>query len=694
MVDNHLFLPGVAGEYVSAPDITAYDLNDTFELVAFVALDDWTPSPVVNIVGQFVGSGGQRSYRLGINGAGFIQLEASNTGTAIEGATSSVGTGFTDGTAHWVGVSFDGGEIKFFTGGTDINSPSWVQLGITRTLSTVTSVHNSTQPLEIGSINGGGVFNLAGGVYRVILYSDLTRSTTEFDADFTKLTVADLEAGSFTEDSSEAATVTLNGDAWAYVRPYNRVDILQSAELLLMANDGNKFFSPKWADRSGNNHHAQNGSAAGADTNDALGKTHDGTQYVFLPGTSGNYLSTPDAAALDQTGDIWVAGRFALDDWTPATDMTLVAKWEDTSDQRSYRLMVDTTGVLRLGWSTDGTAANVVEEDSTVAPIVTDGDPLWVAGTVDVSVGTVKFYTGGAGTTPVWTQLGSTVTGSGATSIHSGTAVLEVGTDNTGTAQFLTGDIFNAQLEDGYDEGVGTLQFDVVLADATQPFATFTERSSNAATVTFNRSASGLVSTVIDRDQWLYTTDDFQEIADDAALDFAGGDDLSGIVVFRTNTVAAGDHVLLAKKDNLTTSLGYALVRSTATGKFIIADGTLDDDDTAATIAIHILASVAGVRDAAGDDDLEAFLDGTGSGSPTTDSTTTTLANALPVRIGATSNAAANFFEGSIMAVALWPAGTALTGAQVQEAHDLLTTGPSSFPPVRRDKALAGIIQR
>ena len=153
------------------------------------------------------------------------------------------------------------------------------------------------------------------------------------------------------------------------------------------------------------------------------------------------------------------------------------------------------------------------------------------------------------------------------------------------------------------------------------------------------------------------------------------------MAVFETNVVAAGTDVLVAKKDNLTTSLGYALTRATATAQGIIADGTLDDDDTVATVAIHTTHTAAFVRDTTGDD-IEAFLDGTGSGSATTDSTTTTLANAFPLRIGATSNTAASFLEGVVVAVAVW--SSALTDTQIADANTLLTVGgPGGYPHQR-----------
>ena len=170
-----------------------------------------------------------------------------------------------------------------------------------------------------------------------------------------------------------------------------------------------------------------------------------------------------------------------------------------------------------------------------------------------------------------------------------------------------------------------------------------------------------------------FTTNDYVEIADHANLDFAAGEAFTVIAVVKPTTVAAGSDVIVAKKDNLTTSAGWALVRNAATVQTILADGTADDDDTAGTLVANTVAVVAGVRNVT-DDDIEAFVDGTGSGSPTTDSTTATLANALPLRIGATSNTAANFFEGDINAVALFR--SALTDTQIAEIGTYLASTP------------------
>ena len=428
------------------------------------------------------------------------------------------------------------------------------------------------------------------------------------------------------------------------------MSILDSAELLLQAK--NYSGSGAWLDESGNGHDAQLGSTSGADTNDPLFKAHDGFQYVNCPGTSGNWM-----VDLSQPASSTVA----------AEEVATLAVWFRQDTGGTFDVLFSTTGGggtydgvgLRSGGSStrrpdyrigDGTAE--VNPSTTPATISLN---VWhhLAVTIDhtTAVDLAIFYFDGAtvGSDQDISALGE-LTSDQLSICAQGTSSGNYPGD-IATVEMYKDIATAAEISTAFNAGVGTLLVDatspvtvVDFSDTTivaEPYASVTDPQSNVYTI--NRSSSGLVSTVVDQDMFLLTTDDYFEIADDAALDFGNTDDFSGIVIFRTNTVAAGDDVLLAKKDNLTTSLGYVLLRSTAAGKFIIADGTLDDDDTAGTIAIHTLASVGGVRNTT-DDDIEAFKDGTGSGSATTDSTTTTLANAFPLRIGATSNTAASFF--------------------------------------------------
>ena len=79
-----------------------------------------------------------------------------------------------------------------------------------------------------------------------------------------------------------------------------------------------------------------------------------------------------------------------------------------------------------------------------------------------------------------------------------------------------------------------------------------------------------------------------------------------------------------------------------------INDGTNNAQDVTIAGPGDHTAFVAGMRrDVDTQDEVEAFLDGVGSGSPTTDNTTGTLANGTDVTVGHTTDTLA----GSVWAV-------------------------------------------
>lgn len=183
---------------------------------------------------------------------------------------------------------------------------------------------------------------------------------------------------------------------------------------------------------------------------------------LYLPGATGNYVSTPDHADLDITSDIDLRAAVALDDWTPASPMTLIGKWVQTSDDRQYLVRILSAGTIDLNWSTDGTSGTALNEQSTTAPTVTDGDLLLVRATLDVDNGSggydVKFYTKAAPVGVVnddllddtgWTQLGTTVTGGSTTSIGALAGDLEVGTFNGGANGPMAGQVYAGAVLDG-----------------------------------------------------------------------------------------------------------------------------------------------------------------------------------------------------------------------------------------------------
>ena len=186
---------------------------------------------------------------------------------------------------------------------------------------------------------------------------------------------------------------------------------------------------------------------------------------LYLSGTAGNYPSTPDHADISVTGDIDLRVDVALDDWTPAAQGYLINKNNFGSD-RSYYFYVTTDGKLVLTVSPDGTAGTLKIATSTVAVAATagvsDGGRLQVRVTLDVDNGAagydVKFYyrtDGDIESSTGWTQLGTTVTGAGTTSIFNGTQDLVVGNNPNGNA--IIGRVYRAQVYSGIG---GTLAAD------------------------------------------------------------------------------------------------------------------------------------------------------------------------------------------------------------------------------------------
>jgi hypothetical protein len=396
---------------------------------------------------------------------------------------------------------------------------------------------------------------------------------------------------------------------------------------------------------------AQLGSAGSADSNDPRYLDWDGENYVYLPGVASNFLSVPDEAALDITGDIDIRVRVALDDWTPATSMYVVAKRLATTDIGYSMQVVATTGRLRLSWSADGTTGNA--NDSTVSPTVADGDPLWVRATRDRVAGEVKFYTSADGVT--WDQLGTTVTGANTDAIFNSTQPFQVG--QAGTNQIpLAGKVFRVVALSGID-GTPVLDVDCsqIGAGSATSFAALTGQ-----TVTVNRSTSGRKTVAVTHPLWLLGTDDYLEVADNDLIDFGATDSFTVLAVVR-QWAATGNDTLVAKKDgDAASDVGWVL-RTNASAEiyFAVADGTLQDiAETPATYGA--LVTAVGVRS------LTPTVTITVNGVTAVDASPqnlATLINSDTLRIGRMSGAGTAYADMEFVAAAVFR--RALTAGEI-----------------------------
>lgn len=191
--------------------------------------------------------------------------------------------------------------------------------------------------------------------------------------------------------------------------------------------------------------------------------TFAGTNFLWLPpgAVTGNYIKTPDAAAIRITGDIDVRAAIALDDWTPTPNQHIIGRAHNSTDSTCYVLKLRGAGIniFQFQWNPDG--STVITASSTASPSAADGALLLVRATLDVDNGAggydVKFYTKTSTISSAaadmldntgWTQLGSTITGGATTSIQSGSSELSIGEFGSNgvdpsSGRFYAGAVFN-----------------------------------------------------------------------------------------------------------------------------------------------------------------------------------------------------------------------------------------------------------
>jgi hypothetical protein len=239
----------------------------------------------------------------------------------------------------------------------------------------------------------------------------------------------------------------------------------------------------------------------GAGGGGGSGRRWDRTNAAYLTGSylatslvANSYASTPDAAAIDITGDIDVKVKLSAWNWSQGSALngnerdnrrnrTLAAKWTESTNQRSWRFVLTTGGGLEFFWSSNGSNNN--RERCNGVLNLQRYDIKWVRATMDVNNGSgqrvVKFYTSDDGTT--WTQLGSTLTSSGTASLFNSSAPLSVGAINVGAGDPGELRFHEVIVENGYD-GAGTVVFDADFSGQPAGTTSFNESSANAATVT------------------------------------------------------------------------------------------------------------------------------------------------------------------------------------------------------------------
>lgn len=624
---NYVYLPGVNSNTLSVPDANNLDITGDIDLRAYIAVDNWATGSQ-RIIAKYDTSS-NRSYSFMINQTGFsgtLGVQTSADGINPIQSVSTAAVTASNGQPIWVRATVDvdngasGNDVRFFT---SPDGTTWTQLGTTVTNAGTTSIYSGTASVILGNFTQNNQ-PLAGKIYRAQILNGID-GVPVLDVD-----TSVISSGAATSFSAlTGQTVTVNRST------SGRKSVAVTQPTWLFGTDDIMAVDNRYM-------------ASGT--------------YLYLPGISLNAATTPDSAVLDITGDIDLRCKVALDDWTPGTLGLLISKY-GAAGNRSYQFYVNTTGTLEIAWTADGTTA--LTSTSTVAPTVTDGSTLWVRATLDVDNGAsgndTIFYTSTDGTN--WTQLGTTITKAGTTSIYSGTAQLAVGANSQSTlTQTSRGKFFRAQVLNGIG---GTVAFDANFESSITSLlqTTFTESSTNAATVTINRSGTSYQSVGITGTAgYLYpgATNTFTA----SATDFLnhGLNSFSYGLVYRQWASPASNARIFYKggvlgSRYLVTNAGTTL--ATTVG---INDGVTQNVRTSSTPASGTLNELVVVVDR-GNSTLTNYFNNE-IGSPLT-LTVGSVDNPLTLSIGTSSGAAAAFADMELVAAYVFR--QALTAAQIRQ---------------------------
>jgi hypothetical protein len=641
------------GKVVTTNGTARIERERNLEIVARVAMDDWTPGTIQTLVAK--DDGALRQYRLLLNTSGALALVWYPTGLSASAvvATSSVSVGAADGATLWVKATLDvfvgtGNVVTFYTAPDSLTEPLvWIPLGTAITTTGATSIAPSTPSLAIGMYSDGATGPLAGKVWHTIIRNGINGPAV-LDLDFTDMVTT--------------------GDETAMLSTGPGSPTIPEA-LRVAPNLG-------WGGTALN---ARYGSTVAPNSNEPLLLGHTGENYLYLPGgtISANFASVPAAVGspLDITGDVAIAVH--VDRELPSEDRVLLIRRQGGVDSAFFSYLFGQWNAgggvfLKFQW-VDAAGASFATYGTVTVPRTTQH--VGVTHVVDNGAGqnVVSFYGSTDGTT--WTLIQS-ITNAGTTSHRSNAAQVGIGGTNTGdygavgsyyrariwdAASFAGAPVFDADFTSGITSGAQT---------------TFTESSSNAATVTINRSTAGRKACAVVRPTWLLGTDDFFEVADNALLDFGAGDDFTVVAVVR-QWGTGGSFMAYASKQNpdSNSNVGWGQVRNTgaATSLLDLKDGSGVGSGTAfaqayTSGAVSVLSSQR--EGAVARHQLNNATPTTGTAS------TLTFANSLPMRIGANPAGAPFYADMELLAVAVFR--RALTAGELATVSTHYQTAPSA----------------
>ena len=212
---EYLDLPGTSDNYASTPDSVAASVTGDIDISMKLAATDWTPAVTNTLIAKGDWDLISADYAINLFTSGVLRFLFGNSASTFLNIDSTVPTGFTDGTVHWIRATRvqATGVVTFYTSD---DGETWTTLGDTVVLSAGIAINDSVNPLLIGNYmsNGGaGVQPTNGNIYYAEVRNGIGGSVVaKFDPVNDGANVGDTE---FTSSTGEVWTINQSGDPQA-----------------------------------------------------------------------------------------------------------------------------------------------------------------------------------------------------------------------------------------------------------------------------------------------------------------------------------------------------------------------------------------------------------------------------------------------------------------------------------------------
>ena len=402
------------------------------------------------------------------------------------------------------------------------------------------------------------------------------------------------------------------------------------------------------------------GTSTAADANDPLFLPYSGIPYVYLPGRSGNAVTTPHTTTNSVTSDIDVRVRVALSSWSTASTQTFAGKWQSSSNLGWMFGYNGTSNRLTFSSSSDGTTAQTATASASFSPA--NGTAYWLRATKVYNTPlngstTTFYYSPDQGTEPTsWSTVGIAQTLTGQTSSYASTLALTLGGQALGAGNNLTGTLYAASVRSGV-AGTVVARFDSAACNS----ATQTCAGGNAETWSILRAGSGVETALVTRAALVFGSSPgaFIRTSTSSLLDVPASQSVTIVLAGRVHSTPSSSYLVSRYNPASSTTPGWA-IRMTAVANQTETVASSGGATPLTASALNTLASSSSTtfigrfegvfgRTTSWTDTLK--VTGTGISTPWP-----ALTSSLPFVIGATATAATptNFADMEMYAVAVF----------------------------------------